>query len=86
MKGPFNFFLQPGEKCSGKKFSILIQPHEALFLRASEEFEDRNTVKNTTLKRKPGDRWYCYGPKEYFPDVTIKDFLISLINISIFLI
>jgi len=69
VKGPGCFFLKPGEKLSDSQLqsSIILKPEEALVVRAKETY---NEVGGT--QRNAGDRWFIYGPKEYFVPIEVS--------------
>jgi hypothetical protein len=50
--------------------SYLLSPEEALLVKAKEGFDERIGIKSRA--RKPGDRWFVYGPGEYFPPVQVQ--------------
>lgn len=68
VKGEACFFLKPGEKLRDNAVfnSYVLAPEEALIVAAREEFEDGKR------KRRPGDRWFVYGPAEYFPPPQVR--------------
>jgi len=66
-KGPYSFFLRPGERLeSGIQSVQVLGAEEALLLRAREALKDGETT------RSPGDRWMIYGPSDYVPPVEVE--------------
>ena len=71
IKGDCSFFLRPGEGLlKGIQDVFVLNEDEALVLRATEEFEDKEDSK--TVARRPGDRWMLVGPREYIPAVSVE--------------
>lgn len=60
VRGPTNFFLQPGEKLAdtGISSAFILAPEDALLVRAKEGFTEERTFKSVTKKtdRKPGGK------------------------------
>eukprot|EP00794_Sanderia_malayensis_P005339 gene5339-6009_t len=74
-RGILCFFLHPGEEMlAGIQNSYILDEHEAVVLRAIEEFEDK-TLSGKKIRRNPGDEWLIKGPLEYVPpvEVLVKD-------------
>ncbi|XP_013397805.1 major vault protein alpha-like [Lingula anatina] len=71
-KGVCSFFLKPGERLEDGviKQSYIMGEDESLVLKALDKFED--TVAETKVKRKPGDRWMINGPMEYIPPIDVE--------------
>jgi len=70
LKGPFSFFLKPGENLiGGIQNCFLLQDDEALILAAMDEFVDKS--EEEPIKRSPGDVWMIKGPLVYTPPVEI---------------
>ena len=66
-KGECSFFLRPGEKLESDIQQVyVLGQEEALLLRATEEFTDEEQ------KRRPGDLWMIYGPRDYVPPVEVE--------------
>jgi len=71
LKGPYSFFLQPGERLeAGIQEIAVLDTEEALLLRAREGFTEK-TVEGE-IHRAPGDRWMIYGPRDYVPPVEVE--------------
>jgi len=68
IKGPVTFFLKPGEAIEDNvvKNVFVLSADEALWVRAKESFKDGSTT------RRPGDRWLVYGPGEYWPPLEVE--------------
>ena len=58
----------------GIKSVYILHPEKALLVRAKEGFKDNTKVKGSALaiERKPGDRWFVYGPGEYCPPIQVE--------------
>eukprot|EP01090_Pellita_catalonica_P011093 TRINITY_DN22585_c0_g1_i1.p1 TRINITY_DN22585_c0_g1~~TRINITY_DN22585_c0_g1_i1.p1 ORF type:complete len:461 (-),score=55.14 TRINITY_DN22585_c0_g1_i1:91-1347(-) len=69
IKGPATFFLRPGESLHESKISKkrILPRVSGLELVAKEAFDDNESVLGRTIKRKPGQKWCVYGPREYVP-------------------
>jgi len=66
-KGPITFFLQPGERIEGGYQGVqLLSGEEYVKLTAVEGFDDG------VKKRKPGDKWFIYGPNEVWMTDEIR--------------
>jgi len=70
LKGPHNFFLHPGESCKIGN-SRVISPGQILQIRAKEKFNDESGK-----TRLAGERWYVYGPTEFFCPISMWSFAI----------
>mmetsp|Transcript_34849 Transcript_34849/g.58347 ORF Transcript_34849/g.58347 Transcript_34849/m.58347 type:complete len:876 (-) Transcript_34849:168-2795(-) len=72
-KGECSFFLRPGEHLEGDEIQsvYVLTEEEALLMRAKEAFKDADT-EGKEVKRKPGDRWMIYGPRDYVPSVEVE--------------
>jgi len=72
VKGETHFFLLPGESLSPEGVCPvhILAPEEALIVRSREGFEE--TLKKRKTQRRPGDRWFIYGPGEYFPPTQVQ--------------
>jgi major vault protein len=71
LKGPYSFFLQPGERLeAGIQEVAVLDTEEALLLRAREGFAEKNA--EGEIHRAPGDRWMIYGPRDYVPPVEVE--------------
>jgi len=67
--GERSFFLRPGEHLeSGIQSVYVLGADEALLLRSSEGFED----KQSKVTRTPGELWMIYGACEYVPPVEVE--------------
>jgi major vault protein len=68
VKGPTKFFLKPGESLEGNTVHdvYVLSAEEALYVRAREGFVDEGGK-----KRFAGDRWFVYGPREYWPSLEV---------------
>jgi len=59
---------------AGIRSVYVLEENQALVVKALEAFEestDDGTGKITTVKRKPGERWLVYGPREYWPSLEV---------------
>jgi major vault protein len=65
IKGPGYYFMLPGERSSGVQNSEVLFPESGLVVQASQDFEEVDGA--TRKQRKAGEKWWIYGPKEYFP-------------------
>jgi len=66
--GPCTFFLKPGETFATYISDKYILSADAdLWLTSKQEFFDENNV-----KRRPGDKWIIYGPREYCPPTEVQ--------------
>lgn len=71
-RGEASFFLQPGETLEkGIQNVYVLNPEEALLLRASEAFTDKDE-NGKVVNRKAGDRWMIFGPTDYVPNVNVE--------------
>jgi hypothetical protein len=66
--GPAKFFLRPGERLEHDSVNdvYVLVAEEALYVRAREGFVDQNNKRHF-----PGDRWFVYGPGEYWPPLEV---------------
>jgi len=66
-KGETSFFLNPGERLEGGRPQnvYVLDSEEALLLCARESLKDGSD------NRKPGDRWMIFGPTDYVPPVAV---------------
>eukprot|EP01089_Gocevia_fonbrunei_P023006 TRINITY_DN9522_c0_g1_i2.p1 TRINITY_DN9522_c0_g1~~TRINITY_DN9522_c0_g1_i2.p1 ORF type:complete len:470 (-),score=93.95 TRINITY_DN9522_c0_g1_i2:61-1470(-) len=84
LRGPLTFFLQPGEKVSLTNNVRILYPETALELRAKEDFMDSETFRGIkTVRRKPGDRWTIYGPRDFVQPLEAEVYLQSTAVISV---
>lgn len=67
VRGPKTFFLKPGERLIAQSGVCVLSPNEALWVRATEAFED-----HLGKKRSAGNKWLVYGPGEYWPPVQVN--------------
>ena len=68
--GDQSFFLQPGERLdSGIQDVYVLGQDEGLLLQAREQHDDE--VDGTAHKRRPGDKWMIYGPRDYVPPCQV---------------
>eukprot|EP01087_Luapelamoeba_hula_P015187 TRINITY_DN4506_c0_g1_i2.p1 TRINITY_DN4506_c0_g1~~TRINITY_DN4506_c0_g1_i2.p1 ORF type:complete len:480 (-),score=83.75 TRINITY_DN4506_c0_g1_i2:55-1494(-) len=78
IKGPKNFYLQPGEVMEGFNATTVLMAEQALLVRATEQFQEvietdpRDNRPIKTKLRKPGDKWLVYGPGEYVPPLEVE--------------
>jgi len=70
VKGHKTFFLKPGESVGPIQQAILLGPDDALWITATEEFNDTHGGRN--VKRRPGHVWLCSGPGEYWTPIEAK--------------
>jgi len=71
LKGPYSFFLLPGERLeAGIQDVQVLDTEEALLLRAREGFNEK--TEQGVVPRAPGDRWMIYGPRDYVPSVEVE--------------
>lgn len=67
VRGPTRFFLRPGEALEGTVRDVrVLSADEALLVRVSERFDDAGVV------RQPGDKYYVYGPREFWPPLEVE--------------
>jgi major vault protein len=87
VKGPTKFFLRPGETLETHVQDVIVlSADEAILVRAREAFNDGTRV------RQPGDKFFVYGPREYWPPLegeivryNIKAFLaVEPLNLYLF--
>jgi len=64
VKGPTNFFLQPGESQLGIKRAMVLSPRNRIWLTAKEGF-----VSEDGITRKPGSEWSITGPCVFYPPI-----------------
>eukprot|EP00007_Cunea_sp_BSH-02190019_P003024 CAMPEP_0174234492 /NCGR_PEP_ID=MMETSP0417-20130205/4228_1 /TAXON_ID=242541 /ORGANISM="Mayorella sp, Strain BSH-02190019" /LENGTH=428 /DNA_ID=CAMNT_0015312859 /DNA_START=165 /DNA_END=1447 /DNA_ORIENTATION=- len=74
VRGERRFFLRPGEKIEAARgvcqVPVLDQNH-GLQMRALQAFNDESTT-TKPVARRAGDRWYVWGPREYWPPLEAE--------------
>lgn len=88
VRGPARFFLQPPhETLEGIRDVHVLAHNEALKLIANERFDDpvgSYAAKQRPCTRYPGERWFLYGPGEYWPplEATVERKVVSTVGID----
>jgi len=73
VRGEASFFLTPPyEHLDNRRIQdvYVLGAEEALILKANEAFTETHEG-GKTVKRKPGETWFFYGPGEYWPPLKV---------------